>query len=350
MMNYIIPDCFKKFKCIAEKCSDNCCIGWEIDVDDESLEYYKSLDCDLGKKIIKNIDTSKDAHFILGCDDRCPFLNKENLCDIILNFGEEKIPEICKNHPRFFTWTYDRREMGIGLCCEEGARLLFESPDQLKIDVEYNLTDNLSDVLTYARETAVSILQNREFSIFSRLKNFLEFSKSIDQFLITEDVEGIRNIAQGFRIEDKTSNGRGDFKKIIDIFKSIDAINDEWSQYIAKIWKNADEINRKKNEFFEFYKGKMYEYEHLAVYYVSRYFLKAADDFDLLSKANFIVLNVLFEMIMDINSYIENRYVDRIKNSKFHSKEVEYSETNIARIEDMSYEEFDDFGTFLEDF
>ena len=35
-------------------------------------------------------------------DGRCPFLNKDNLCDIIINYGYENISYICKNHPKFF--------------------------------------------------------------------------------------------------------------------------------------------------------------------------------------------------------------------------------------------------------
>ncbi len=351
-MKYIIPDCFKDFKCTAEKCNDNCCIGWEIDVDDESYEFYKNLNCELGKKIIKNIDVSGTKHFILGKYDRCPFLNKENLCDIILELGEEKIPEICKNHPRFFNWLYDRCEMGIGLCCEEGARKLFSDSEKLRIEVDYTLTDNLSDVLTYARDVAFSILQNRDYSIFSRLKTFLEFSKRIDGCLIVEDVERIKKFCR----EDleykeiEKSGGEGAFKKIIEVFSKLEPINDEWAEYIEKLSLNLKEIIMAKDEFFKFYKDKFYEYEHLAVYYVCRYFLKTIDDLDLLSKANFIVLNILFAVIMDINSYLDAGAVDRIKNSKLLSKEVEYSEENIALVEEMSYVEFEDLGHLVDNF
>lgn len=351
-MKYIIPDCFKDFKCTAQNCSDNCCIGWEIDVDDESYDYYQSLTCELGKRIIKNIDVSEGKHFSLGENDRCPFLNKDNLCDILLELGEDKIPEICKNHPRFFTWVYDRCEMGIGLCCEEGARRLFSDSEKLRIEVDYTLTDNLSDVLTYAREVAFSILQNREYSIFLRLKTFLEFSKRVDECLIFEDHKKIKEISREFLAfkEIEKSDGEGSIEKIIEVFSKLEPINDAWSGYIEKLLKNSEKIHAGKDEFFGFYQNKFYEYEHLTVYYVCRYFLKAIDDLDLLSKANFIVLNILFAMIMDINSYLETGGVDRIENSKLLSKEVEYSEENISRIEDMSYEEFEDLGLLVDIF
>ena len=36
-MDIFAPSYYKKFKCIADKCHHNCCIGWEIDIDDEAL-------------------------------------------------------------------------------------------------------------------------------------------------------------------------------------------------------------------------------------------------------------------------------------------------------------------------
>ena len=352
LMKYFVPDCFKSFKCTARECSDNCCIGWEIQVDDESYDYYSGLNCRLGERIIKNIEVSDTKHFILGENDRCPFLNKDNLCDIILELGKERIPEICKNHPRFFTWLYDRCEMGIGLCCEEGAKRLFSNSEKLKIEASYTLTDNLSDVLTYARDVAFSILQNRDYSIFLRLKAFLEFSKKIDRCLIVEDIERIKEICrEDLKFFEKAGVSSDEGKeKIIGIFKKLEPINDEWCGFVEKIQLNSKRIFKARDDFFKFYKDKLYEYEHLAVYFVFRYFLKAADDFDLLSKANFIVLNVLFTMIMDINSYLESGEVDRIKNSKLLSKEVEYSEENIALVEEMSYVEFEDLWILIDNF
>ena len=37
------PDFYDNFKCIADKCTDSCCIGWEIDVDETALEKYNKI-------------------------------------------------------------------------------------------------------------------------------------------------------------------------------------------------------------------------------------------------------------------------------------------------------------------
>ena len=40
-MKVIRPDFWNRFQCIGGVCSDNCCIGWEICIDEESLEKYR---------------------------------------------------------------------------------------------------------------------------------------------------------------------------------------------------------------------------------------------------------------------------------------------------------------------
>ena len=32
-----VPDYYETFRCIAGECKDSCCIGWEIDIDEDNL-------------------------------------------------------------------------------------------------------------------------------------------------------------------------------------------------------------------------------------------------------------------------------------------------------------------------
>ncbi len=115
------PDFYDSFKCIASRCSDTCCIGWEIDVDEASQEVYRNVAGVFGDKLRTNIE---DGHFKLLPHDRCPFLDRENLCEIYQNLGEGALCDICREHPRFVEVFGDIMERGLGLCCEEAARLL----------------------------------------------------------------------------------------------------------------------------------------------------------------------------------------------------------------------------------
>ena len=77
-MIYIKPSFYEKFKCIGSKCTDNCCIGWEIDVDEAALEKYKGVKDAFGERLMSELTQSDDGStcFNLCENDRCPFLNK----------------------------------------------------------------------------------------------------------------------------------------------------------------------------------------------------------------------------------------------------------------------------------
>lgn len=120
-MKIFYPSYYIDFKCIAEKCRHSCCIGWEISVDPSTLEKYESL----GREdILLNI---KDGDIILCGDGRCPFLGSDGLCSIISGLGEEYIPDICREHPRFYHRVGKRIECGVGASCQEACRIILSS-------------------------------------------------------------------------------------------------------------------------------------------------------------------------------------------------------------------------------
>ena len=54
-MKLIAPSYYKNFKCIAGKCKNNCCkAGWEIDIDDDTANLYKSVNTTFGEKLKAN--------------------------------------------------------------------------------------------------------------------------------------------------------------------------------------------------------------------------------------------------------------------------------------------------------
>ena len=122
------PDFYDQFKCIASQCSDTCCVGWEIDIDEATQEVYRKVAGVFGERLRANIE---DGHFKLLPHDRCPFLDKDNLCEVYQNLGEDALCDICTEHPRFVEVYGDIMERGLGLCCEEAARLLLEGEGPL---------------------------------------------------------------------------------------------------------------------------------------------------------------------------------------------------------------------------
>ena len=43
LMKEVFPNYYEKFECIKGLCKHSCCIGWEIDIDEDTLLLYNSL-------------------------------------------------------------------------------------------------------------------------------------------------------------------------------------------------------------------------------------------------------------------------------------------------------------------
>ncbi len=132
-MKVFAPDYYAGFRCAAGACRHSCCVGWEIDVDPETLERYRHMSSPLGEKLKRCIAPEPVPHFVLSAEERCPFLTEQNLCEIILLEGEDSLCQICADHPRFRNYWSDRIEMGLGMACEEAARLILTSPHPLRL-------------------------------------------------------------------------------------------------------------------------------------------------------------------------------------------------------------------------
>ena len=126
----IYPDFYDHFRCLAGDCRHSCCRGWEIDVDAESAERYRSMKGDLGEALRAALRGSEDEYFFrLTEDERCPFLRPDGLCRLILEAGENLLCDICTLHPRFFAEVEDAELCGLGLSCEAVCALLLSAPE-----------------------------------------------------------------------------------------------------------------------------------------------------------------------------------------------------------------------------
>ncbi len=134
-MKTYVPNYYKEFSCIADRCTHSCCMGWEIDIDEDSLNKYKAMEGPLGDALRANISEEETPHFILQPGDRCPFLLESGLCRLILAQGEDILCQICTDHPRFRNFWTDRIEVGLGMACEEAARVILSSPEPFTLEL-----------------------------------------------------------------------------------------------------------------------------------------------------------------------------------------------------------------------
>ena len=130
-MKIYAPKYYPSFRCIADKCKNSCCVGWAIEIDPHTVGKYRKLDRECGTKILDSIVKEKGSpsRFRLSADKRCPHLDERGLCKIISAHGEEYLSNICREHPRFYNVLSGRTEVGLGVACEEAARIILTSDD-----------------------------------------------------------------------------------------------------------------------------------------------------------------------------------------------------------------------------
>lgn len=171
-MKLYAPGYYKDFFCIADKCTHSCCIGWEIDIDSDTMAKYASVSYGYGKQIRDSIDVTDTPHFCLTSGERCPHLDEGGLCRIISVLGEDYLCDICREHPRFYNDTPHGKEVGLGMACEEACRIILESNDydQMievgEIDGEADFTDFDA---TACRNTVYKILSDPSISYIEKL-------------------------------------------------------------------------------------------------------------------------------------------------------------------------------------
>lgn len=361
-----IPDYFKDFHCIADKCKDSCCIGWEIDIDEETLEYYKSIPGDFGKRLKENIIEGEDTSFVLN-KGRCAFLNEKNLCDICTELGETSLCEICLEYPRFTIEYGAVREKCLGLSCEEAGRLIFEKDDPMvveetRIEEQYQwedeeeeyevcegeLDDTQYPALEAARNYVLCILQNRELTIEQRARECLFFASDVQEKINDDKFSEIISLIElckkdknyySYCVLDATWKTRYQlYRQRMSVYEELELLDKEWDTVYREMrseYKDESTYFKFHNELDGHYKRKAVDYEHLLVYFVFRYGMKAVYDSNFLEKIQFAFISFLVIRDMDALCYHKNGQFgmnERIDMARIYSKEVEHSEENLEML------------------
>ena len=302
---HIYPNYYDKFKCIADKCKHNCCIGWEIDIDDDTFDFYKGVDGEFGKRLKNNIGIEEIPHFILKDNDRCPFLNDKNLCDIIKTLGEDKLCDICAEHPRFHNELPQRVESGLGLCCEEAARLILSQKEKATLKGD----PKTDDEIIILRDKVIDIFQDRNTDIKTRINNALNLC-------------------------DTRANDRS-MSEWCDILLSLEQLDPQWGNLLKNAKSNAD----KNTEAFElFMNDRTEEYEQFIVYLAYRHLANSPDLFEFTNRLCFIAFAYKLLLFLGAVIYDKNddfTLDDHIELVRLFSSEIEYSDENLYALFDI---------------
>ena len=311
-MKLKMPSYCEDFSCLAGACRDSCCIGWEIDIDEKTAAFYDSVEGDLGKRLRENI-TDGEIRSIRLCGERCPFLNEKGLCDIILQLGEAHISEICTEHPRYYAWFEGCKEGGIGLSCEEAARLILTSEAPISFvekaipEEEAELYDReLFNLLYDVRERIFAILTDGTRSFSARMCAVLDLAKDCQTHLGSEDEQ----------------DDEAPFSAILAAFSHLEVMDAAWLPKLASI---AVEDGICREDGMEKY------LENLAIYFIYRHFLLSVFDGEVLVRVKLCAVSVLIIAALWRKTRDEKGSLsesDAAWMAKCYSKEIEYNEDN----------------------
>lgn len=305
-MSLFAPEYYKHFRCTADKCRHSCCVGWEIDIDPDTIEYYGTIGGELGEKLKSKIAYTDDVpHFILDKDERCPFLDSCGLCELITALGEDALCQICDDHPRFRNFYSDRTEIGVGLCCEAAAELIlsYKAPFRLECIENYGkecLYPEETELLA-VRERIFEILTDRSLPVDARVKNMLDFcdmtmpQKSLsewsDIYMSLEQLDPVRNI-------------------MLSALKTFDEA--------VLVLPESDDIST--------------AFEQLLCYFIYRHLADSLDDDMLWERVAFCAQSYFIIRSLCAAHYIRTGKLtvnDIAEIARIYSSEIEYSEDNI---------------------
>ncbi len=311
----IKPSFYDLFECKADKCTDTCCAGWEIEIDKVSMSKYGNIKTCFGNRIRNSIEyIDSQPCFRRDKNERCVFLDKNGLCDIYSRLGQSFLSDICREHPRFYDEFDGIVEAGLGLCCEKVCELLIENDFDIVYDIKEQPEEDISLLLS-CRQHIFDILNNNEKPFEIRISECLQYSEKIQSELF--------GIEPSEFVCDKTSL----FEFVIEAYLKTEPINDNWTALLEKLNNNLQKIIEMSDEFD--FDASLYS--KVMSYIIYRHFMQVRFDGEIAAVVRMAVMAVTFMFICECDIYNEKCCVsvaDKIDIIKFWSQQIEYSSEN----------------------
>ena len=341
-MKIVTPNYYKDFKCIADKCSDTCCAGWDVDVDEQSYEFYKKQTGEIGERL-ENVMVPKEeggCTFTLTENMRCPFLDNENLCDLYKALGESALCETCDEFPRFKNEYGATREIGVAPSCPVVAEM-FMSLDEAKLVSETNdeLVTTYNDIdasfyfeLIQLRKDIFKIIFDKSLGTMS--ERLEQIYKEVFEWEYEEDIETIKD----FDTVNNPEYSKYDIEYMLKPFEGYEVINKDWFKRLEEYdaYKNASADEREHlKEHMVNAESNNYAFENIMFYYIYRFLLQAVYDDNTLDQVKkavvaFIVCRKLCEAYLYVHKEISDENIADI----FHlySRQFEHSYINFEYV------------------
>ena len=306
-MTEIHPGYCEEFRCTASSCRHNCCIGWEIDIDERSAACYARLPGILGEQLRAAVVPDSPPHFRLDAAGRCALLQGDNLCAMQRELGVDALCDICRDHPRYRVFLPGRTEIGLGLCCEEAARLLLSRPEKVTLRGSVSNAPPQETVsLLLFRQKLLDAAQDRALSPGGRMRKILALS--------------------GAEIPRRSPPAWAAF------FYTLEPLEPVFPETLALLSGNID---------FALYHAVSAawetEYEQLLVYFLLRHLL-ADEGREMPQRAAFAVLSTAMLYALGAAKRTQTgslTFSDRVELARQWSANIEYSEENMRAVLDV---------------
>ena len=258
--------------------------------------------------------------------------------------------------------------MGISLSCPEAARIILRDSKK----ATFELSENNEEVSTYndinarlyielmqCRKIVFDILQDRSIKLNYRAAIILSFAKEIQDKIDENEMADIKDIREKYSNEsfikellsnlNQYKNNKDDkynnMHEYFNVFKNLKHINPNdplgLDDAIRYFWQNEDdkEIYLSKNESFnKYYEKSMYKFEHILVYFIFRYFMKAVFDYDISAKVKTAIVSYLMIKELAIVRFTEEgdfTEEDMVDIAHMYSKDIEHLEENIESLAEI---------------
>ena len=362
-MIYKRPDYFNEFQCIADKCPDTCCAGWQIMIDDESLEKYKKIKGDYLWKVMAAVDWENDC-FRQDNAKRCAFLNQDNLCDLYTNAGADSLCKTCREYPRHTEEFDGVREISLSASCPVVAKILMEriTPVEFETEEKAEEVENeyfgdfdpfLYSTIEDGRDASLQILKDRTLPMAERAllvlgmahdmqgrinrRELFSCDQVIEKYQSQKAKDYIRAyLAQKTKYEEETLT-----RKVFPLLYELETLRDDWNELLHKsqdaLFFTMQESFAGLKEEFEQWKKEHADVEihleQIMVYFFFTYFPGSVYDGQVFAKAQMAVYCTwMIELLWMARWLMNGRQIELEEMTELFyrfCREIEHSDENL---------------------
>lgn len=371
-MRYIKPDYYEDFTCVADKCPDTCCAGWQIVIDEDSMEKYGEVPGAFGKRLVNSIDWQEGCFY--QYNRRCAFLNEENLCDLYTELGAEALCNTCRNYPRHTEEYEGLRELSLSLSCPIAARMIllqekFPEFVEYEDDKEEELAEEFEDFdilmftqLEDARAAVLKHLKEAEGSLEEKMDCYLQLAKDMQECIDRGEYFEVDAVVRAFEeaqskpnicIANKKVESEHRYmhrKQLYQHIVELERLREEWTEVLKHVENALYAQGQQKYEEavkqFEVFLDsdlecrKRYEMVgvQLFVFFLYTYFCGAVYDDRIYSKMALAVESVRFIRELYLTRWLEKGVLaedDYVELAYRYAREIEHSDINLEAMEDF---------------